>query len=166
MDAMAYALQRFDHHAGCSVVAVSSVYKTPPWGKTDQPWFLNACAELSTEMEPEALLQLCLDIEEEMERKRAEKWGPRTLDIDVLFYENLKISIPGRLILPHPEISKRAFVLVPLAEISPDLMLDGQTVANLAKKIKDQQVVKFSDEKLWWKNKLSGYSDRVKTKKT
>lgn len=166
MDAMAYALQRFDHHADCSVVAVSSVYKTPPWGKTDQPWFLNACTKLSTGMEPEALLQLCLDIEEEMQRKRTEKWGPRTLDIDLLFYEKLKISIPDRLILPHPEIGERAFVLIPLAEISPDLMLDGQTVASLAKKFEDQQIIKLSGGKLWWKDKLSGYSDTIKTGNT
>ncbi|RCL04067.1 MAG: 2-amino-4-hydroxy-6-hydroxymethyldihydropteridine diphosphokinase [Candidatus Tokpelaia sp. JSC189] len=160
MDSMAYALQCFDRRTDCSDITVSSVYKTPPWGKTDQPWFLNACAKLSTEMEPVTLLQFGLDIENEMERRRSEKWGPRTLDIDLLFYEDLKISMPDRLFLPHPEVRRRAFVLIPLAEISPDLIFEGKTIASLAEEFEDGQIIKCPTEKLWWKNKLSSYSDQ------
>jgi len=163
-EAMAYALQQFDHRADCCLLAVSSIYKTPPWGKTDQPWFLNACAKLTTTLEPEILLQLCLDIEKRMKRRRTEKWGPRTLDIDLLFYENLKISIPGQLVLPHPQMAERAFVLVPLAEISPDLLLDGQTVASRAEEKRDERIIKFPVENLWWKARLLGQADAMETK--
>jgi len=151
--AMAYALQRLDAHTDCRVLAVSSLYKTPPWGKTDQPWFLNACARISTRLEPEAFLQLCLDIETERKRTRVEKWGPRTLDIDLLFYDDVKMTNPGRLILPHPRIAERAFVLMPLAEIGPDLVVDGQSVSDRAKAFHDTSVVKLAIENLWWQAK-------------
>ncbi|RCL02649.1 MAG: 2-amino-4-hydroxy-6-hydroxymethyldihydropteridine diphosphokinase [Candidatus Tokpelaia sp. JSC188] len=154
MNAMAYALQCFDKHDDCSTITVSSVYKTPPWGKKDQPWFLNACAKISTGLAPEALLQLGLDIENEMERSRVEKWGPRTLDIDLLFYEDLKISISSRLLLPHPEIGRRAFVLIPLAEISPKLIFKGETIANLAEQFENKQIIKCPTGRLWWKGKF------------
>ncbi|MFC3072920.1 2-amino-4-hydroxy-6-hydroxymethyldihydropteridine diphosphokinase [Shinella pollutisoli] len=125
--AMAEALRALDARADCRVVAVSRLYRTPPWGKTDQDWFFNACALVDTRLRPEALLDACLGIEKAMKRERRERWGPRTIDIDVLAYEDVE-QAGGRLELPHPRMTGRGFVLMPLADIAPDLVVSGRTV--------------------------------------
>lgn len=125
--AMAEALRALDARADCRVVAVSRLYRTPPWGKTDQDWFFNACALVDTRLRPEALLDACLGIEKAMKRERRERWGPRTIDIDVLAYEGVE-QAGGRLELPHPRMTGRGFVLMPLADIAPDLVVSGRTV--------------------------------------
>jgi len=106
----------------------SRIYKTPPWGITDQDWFVNACVGVRTSLEPHALLARCLAVEEKMGRRRAEKWGPRIIDLDVLVYGDVELS-DDALTLPHPHITKRGFVLAPMADIAPDLVLDGRTIA-------------------------------------
>jgi 2-amino-4-hydroxy-6-hydroxymethyldihydropteridine diphosphokinase len=108
-------------------LARSGDYTTPPWGKTDQPPFVNACAHVETALSPHDLLEACLAVEREMGRVRMEKWGPRIIDIDVLAYGDRVIATPD-LIVPHPYMLERAFVLVPLAEIAPNLIVDGRTV--------------------------------------
>ncbi len=125
--AMAEALQRLDGRADCRVTAVSRLYRTPPWGKTDQDWFFNASALVETLLAPEPLLDACLGVEKDMKRERKERWGPRTIDIDVLTYEGVAQE-GGRLELPHPRMTGRGFVLMPLADIAPDLEIDGRTV--------------------------------------
>lgn len=100
------------------VVAVSSLWSTPPWGRTDQPDFLNAVAELRTALSPQALLDTALAAERALKRERRERWGPRTLDIDILLFGERAIHDEG-LEIPHPRIGERAFVTVPLAEIAP-----------------------------------------------
>lgn len=117
--------------SGVRVVARSSVWRTPPWGKTDQPDFLNMAALVATRLPPHDLLTLCLDLESRAGRVRAERWGPRRLDIDLLTYGDLRLD-DARLTLPHPRMAERAFVLVPLAEIAPDLRVAGARVADLA----------------------------------
>lgn len=112
---------------GARVVARSSNWKTPPWGVTDQPAFVNACAQIETELSPRALLDLCLAVETSLGRVRTMKWGPRAIDLDVLDYDGRRIDQPG-LTLPHPHLTERAFVLVPLAEIVPDRVVAGATV--------------------------------------
>ena len=107
----------------------SSLYRTAPVGNTEQPEFINAVATLQTNLEPESLLDALLDIEARFGRIRAEKNGPRTLDLDLLLYNNQQLNLP-RLILPHPRLHLRAFVLYPLAELAPDLQLPGR--GNLA----------------------------------
>lgn len=107
----------------------SRVYKTPPWGKTDQDWFVNACIGVKTTLAPHELLARCLAVEEQMGRHRAEKWGPRIIDLDVLVYGDTQLS-DEKLTIPHPHITKRAFVLAPLSDIAPDLVLEGQSVAD------------------------------------
>lgn len=103
----------------------SRLYRTPPWGVTDQPDFINAVAELETRLAPRGLLDALLAIERANGRRRgAERWGPRTLDLDLLAYADLRRDEPG-LSLPHPRIGERAFVLVPLAELAADLHLPG-----------------------------------------
>ncbi|PDT25637.1 2-amino-4-hydroxy-6-hydroxymethyldihydropteridine diphosphokinase [Rhizobium hidalgonense] len=127
--AMAAALQRLDGRGDCRVTAVSRLYRTPPWGKTDQSFFFNACAAVETRLAPEALLDVCLSIEREMKRERIERWGPRTLDIDVLTYGDVIQEAP-RLELPHPRMTDRGFVLMPLADIAPGLLVKGRAVSD------------------------------------
>jgi len=105
----------------------SRFYRNPAWGKTDQPEFINAVAELQTRLTPRVLLERLLAIEERFGRVRSqgEKWGPRKLDLDLLVYGEESLDEPG-LHLPHPHLHERAFVLVPLAEIAPDLVIPGQ----------------------------------------
>lgn len=107
------------------VVHSSSLYRTAPVGITEQPEFINAVAQLETDLAPEALLDALLDIEQRFGRVRAERNGPRTLDLDVLLYNNQFVDLP-RLTLPHPRLHLRAFVLQPLAEIAPDLVIPGR----------------------------------------
>ena len=104
------------------VVHTSSLYRTAPVGNTEQPEFINAVAALETTLAPEALLDALLDVEQRFGRIRAEKNGPRTLDLDLLLYNDLELDLP-RLTLPHPRLHLRAFVLLPLAEISPKMLL-------------------------------------------
>jgi 2-amino-4-hydroxy-6-hydroxymethyldihydropteridine diphosphokinase len=112
---------------GLRVTARSADYRTPPWGDTDQDWFLNGALGVETALDPHALLDACLDVERALGRVRERRWGPRVIDIDVLFYEGAAVS-DERLILPHRFVRERAFVLVPLAEIAPDLVIGGETV--------------------------------------
>lgn len=131
LGAMRSALKALDQDPSCRVERVSSVWKTPPWGVTDQPDFLNACAAVSTRLEPRAFLELCLSVEKNLKRVRDQRWGPRSIDIDVLFFGDRIISEEG-LNIPHPRIADRAFVLVPLAEIAPDVKIAGTGIAHLA----------------------------------
>ncbi|NWG26063.1 MAG: 2-amino-4-hydroxy-6-hydroxymethyldihydropteridine diphosphokinase [Pseudorhodoplanes sp.] len=104
----------------------SSDYRTPPWGVADQAPFVNACITVSTALTPPALLRRAHSVERAFgrDREREERWGPRTLDIDVLAYEDLVLHEPD-ITLPHPRVLERAFVLVPLAEIAPDRQISG-----------------------------------------
>lgn len=104
-----------------SIVEKSSLYLSPPWGKTDQPYFLNQVLNVSTQLEPELLMAACLRTENELGRKRLEKYGPRTIDIDLLYYHG-RVCATELLTLPHPRIHARRFVLVPLTEIAPDFV--------------------------------------------
>jgi 2-amino-4-hydroxy-6-hydroxymethyldihydropteridine diphosphokinase len=106
------------------LVAVSSIYETEPWGDPDQPLYLNMCCALETDQEPLTLLRAVKQIEHRLGRRPTRRWGPRPIDIDLLAYETLEIDTP-ELILPHPRIAERAFVLAPLAEIAPTLRLSG-----------------------------------------
>ncbi len=124
---MARALDLLTERGDVRLVARSRDFKTPPWGKTDQPWFANACAGVATDLEPSELLARCLEVERRLGRVRTEKWGPRIIDLDVLAHKAGAVNEPD-LVLPHPRITERAFVLAPLADIAPDLVLDGRTV--------------------------------------
>lgn len=111
------------------VTARSADYRTPPWGKLDQDWFVNACARVETPLPPRDLLGLCLAVERQLGRERRERWGPRAIDIDILAYDDLSMTSQD-LTLPHPHLTDRAFVLVPLAEIAPGLTVAGDSVAH------------------------------------
>jgi 2-amino-4-hydroxy-6-hydroxymethyldihydropteridine diphosphokinase len=125
------------------LVARSSLYRTAPVGRAAQPDFVNAVARVDTQLEPDALLQALLDIERQHARVRLERNGPRTLDLDLLLYGRRRIDLPG-LTVPHPRMHQRAFVLVPLAEIAPDLDIPGAgRVADLAARAQGQAAVRI-----------------------
>jgi len=112
-----------------ALVARSSDYATPPWGEEDQARFINACIEIDTSLDPHALLFVLHKVEQKFGRDRARerRWGPRTIDLDLIAYDNVSIDKP-ELTLPHPRLFERAFVLVPLAEIAPDRVIRGRRV--------------------------------------
>jgi dihydropteroate synthase len=116
---------------GIDLTAVSRFYRTAPWGKTDQDWFVNACALARTRLPPEVLLDRVKALEVELGRAPTERWGPRVIDIDLIAYDDVARKTE-RLTLPHPELFNRAFVLVPLAEIAPDLVIAGVRVGDAA----------------------------------
>ncbi len=111
----------------------SSDYRTPPWGVADQPPFVNACIGVETALAPRALLLRAQAVERLFgrDRRNERRWGPRTLDIDLLDYDDRSVAEPG-LTLPHPRLFERAFVLIPLAEIAPDRRIAGRRVAEAA----------------------------------
>lgn len=149
--AMAAALRIVDADAGTSVVAASSLYRTPPWGKTDQPDFVNAVAELRTGHRPRALLALCLDAERSLKRERRERWGPRIIDIDILLYGERAVHEAG-LDIPHPRMLDRAFVLAPLAEIAPDLKIAGKAVSERLAALDRTGIVRLDSGRDWWRS--------------
>ena len=112
-----------------TLTARSSSYRTPPWGVTDQPAFLNAVIAVTTTLPPHALLARALDCERALGRDRSHerRWGPRRIDIDILAYDDIELHDTD-LTLPHPRLLERAFVLVPLAEIAPDRSIGGVRV--------------------------------------
>jgi 2-amino-4-hydroxy-6-hydroxymethyldihydropteridine diphosphokinase len=149
-EAMGTALRLLDAEPDTKVVAVSSLYKTPPWGKTDQPDFINAAAGVETSLSPRGLLERCLDAERRLKRVRQERWGPRVLDMDILLFGNWRIVEEG-LVIPHPRMLERAFVLVPLAEIAPNLVLEGAAVSARAERIDSAGIVRLPTRRDWWK---------------
>ena len=118
------ALQALAGVPQTTLLRYSRLYRTPPWGLLEQPEFINAVAELDTTLDPHALLAQLRRIEADAGRARQERWGPRSLDLDLLTYDSVRIETP-ELQLPHPRMAQRAFVLIPLAELAPDLLLDA-----------------------------------------
>jgi 2-amino-4-hydroxy-6-hydroxymethyldihydropteridine diphosphokinase len=130
-DLLRQALRRLDETPGVTVQAISSVHETDPWGDTDQPPFLNLVAQILCTLEPLQLLAEAKRIERELGRRPRQRWGPREIDIDLLLSGDLVVETPD-LTVPHPLLADRQFVLVPLAELAPDLQLpDGSTVPSL-----------------------------------
>jgi 2-amino-4-hydroxy-6-hydroxymethyldihydropteridine diphosphokinase len=117
------ALDELDSIAATRLLQRSSLYRSAPWGVLEQPAFVNAVAEIETCLSPRALLHALLSIEQAHGRDRGgERWGPRTLDLDLLAYADLRIDEAG-LVVPHPHLAQRAFVLMPLAEIAADFVV-------------------------------------------
>jgi 2-amino-4-hydroxy-6-hydroxymethyldihydropteridine diphosphokinase len=142
---MQFAIDTLHSNAQCRVTRISKVYKTPPWGVTDQDWFFNACAEVKTSLMPEALLDELLSIERLRGRVRDMRWGPRTLDLDLLVYGNSNVETE-RLTVPHPRMAERPFVIVPLMDIAPDRVVSGRTVSDYARKLDTSDIEIASEE--------------------
>ncbi|MCG3120816.1 MAG: 2-amino-4-hydroxy-6-hydroxymethyldihydropteridine pyrophosphokinase [bacterium] len=124
MDWLLQARAKLIASAAIKVVQVSAIYETAPVGKTDQPAFLNQVLEIRTTLAPEDLLARLLQIEQELGRVRQERWGPRIIDLDLLAFGVRQIQT-RRLVLPHPELPHRRFVLAPWAEIAPEFEVAG-----------------------------------------
>ena len=124
--------------------AVSRIYRTPPWGVVDQGDFANACAIGETSLAPYELLAAVKKIEADMGRAPTWRWGPRLIDIDILFLGDRNLDDP-ELTIPHKELFRRSFVLTPLAEIAPDLFLDGVSVARASKAMEPSDIKIWSD---------------------
>ena len=135
------ALTALDGRIGMDLRTVSPAYWTKPWGLPDQPEFLNAVALVETRQEPVELLRTLLAIESGLGRRRnEERWGPREIDLDLLLFED-RVMEGEELTLPHPRLHERAFVLVPLADLAPDLMVPGQgRVAELLEALPEEQL--------------------------
>jgi len=127
-----HAVELLGKTEGIEVTAVSSYYNTAPVGYIEQPDFLNAAAEIKTALPPNGLLQVCMSIEKELKRERVMRWGPRTIDLDILLYGDRIIS-GEHLTVPHPRMHERNFVLKPLNEIAPYAIhpVNGQTVSEM-----------------------------------
>src|SRR3979411_221219 len=128
------------------VLARSSDYATPPWGEENQARFINACIEIDTSLDPHALLFTLHKIEHKFGRDRARetRGGPRTLDLDLIAYDDVSIQKP-ELTLPHPRLFERAFVLVPLLEIAPDRVIAGRSVADAVARTSTQGIERLPD---------------------
>lgn len=117
---LSVARNHIEHHAG-KIISESSIYETAAWGITDQDAFLNQVIEIETRHSPQKLIEILLKIESEIGRKREIKWGPRLIDLDILYFSK-KIIQEENLSIPHPFLHERGFVLIPLAEISPSFI--------------------------------------------
>lgn len=138
------ALKELDTLPLSRLVAASSLYSSRPVGPQDQPDFVNAVTALETHLSPLALLDQLQALEQQHRRRRQRHWGPRTLDLDLLLYANNAINMP-RLQVPHPQMTARAFVLLPLAEIAPSLNLLQQPLSAWLKGVEDQSLERLSD---------------------
>lgn len=133
-------------HPKINLEAWSSFYETAPVGKTDQPDFINAVVAINTALSPNELLAECHAVEAKLGRVRLERWGPRVIDLDLLIFSDSVINKPGQIELPHPRLTERLFVLLPLQEIAPELKLSGIKIKEIITSCPDRSKVKiFAD---------------------
>ncbi|TCT18180.1 2-amino-4-hydroxy-6-hydroxymethyldihydropteridine diphosphokinase [Melghiribacillus thermohalophilus] len=137
-DYLDLAIQMLQEHPQIKVAARSSVYETEPVGYVDQSSFLNMVIKGKTLLSPFELLDVCQTIEYRLGRKREMKWGPRTIDLDILMYNNENIETE-HLMIPHPRMFERAFVLIPFSDLDGDLPIDGITINHYIRKLSDQE---------------------------
>lgn len=137
------AVRRIAAGSTMTLIKESSLYETEPWGVTGQGPFINSAIEVDTMLEPLELFAFLKSIESEMGRAKSERWGPRVIDLDIIFYGD-KIVTGESLTIPHPSVRERAFVLVPLNEIAPDFIdpVTGKRVSGLLKELSDKGGVK------------------------
>jgi 2-amino-4-hydroxy-6-hydroxymethyldihydropteridine diphosphokinase len=122
---IADAVALLDEHPGIEVLRASTLRETAPWGPVEQPRFLNGAVAVETTLAPRELLEALLDVERRLGRVRNERFGPRTIDLDLLLYGDAVVDEPG-LTVPHPRLRERAFALEPLVELDASLVVPGQ----------------------------------------
>ncbi|WP_071393047.1 2-amino-4-hydroxy-6-hydroxymethyldihydropteridine diphosphokinase [Bacillus tuaregi] len=142
------ALKMLQDNYPIAVVNVSSIYETDPVGYEEQGQFLNMVVQVQTALSPYQLLEACLQTEKELGRKREIRWGPRTIDLDILLYNDENI-ISEMLVVPHPRMHERSFVIIPLLEITPDIVLPTlkQPLYEIADQLSDKEGVRVWKEK-------------------
>jgi 2-amino-4-hydroxy-6-hydroxymethyldihydropteridine diphosphokinase len=133
------AIRRLTADGSVRISSRSKLYRSAPWGVTDQDWFINACVAIRTKLSPHELLKHCQAVENDMGRVRTIRWGPRIIDVDILTFGDLKIGDPD-LTVPHPLIAERAFVLVPLRDVAPELRLNGRAIDEMLDKLDRSEV--------------------------
>lgn len=136
---LTYAVQLLSEKI--NILKTSSFYETEPVGYKDQPWFMNIVVEGITHLSPEDLLVFTQSIEQAMKRVKTIVNGPRIIDVDILLYESVKINTET-LIIPHPRMTERAFVMYPLFEISPELLIEGKSLKNMMENFKGEEIKK------------------------
>ena len=114
-------------HENINITNKSKIYETKAWGYTDQADFLNMCLEINTSLDEIQLLEVCGQVEQKLNRKRIIRWGPRTIDVDILFFNDIILN-NEKLSIPHPRISERAFVLIPLMDLNTNLVIKNKTI--------------------------------------
>lgn len=158
------ALQLLDEVDGINVLQHSSIYETEPVGYLDQPFFFNLVCQLRTKLTPQQLLHQLQRIEQTLKRVRTVRWGPRTIDLDILLFGTRIVDQPN-LTIPHPRMLQRSFVMIPLAELAPDLIIPGteQTVLQWKErciKRSTSLVRKVIPKENWRKEEVVDASDR------
>jgi 2-amino-4-hydroxy-6-hydroxymethyldihydropteridine diphosphokinase len=138
------AIERLTADGAVTLISQSRFYRTAPWGVTDQDWFVNACIAVRTDLTARELLRRCQVVENDMARVRTRRWGPRNIDVDVLTFRDSKINEPDY-VVPHPRIAERAFVLVPLKDIAPSLIIDGRSLDEMLSKLDAADVQPLDD---------------------
>ena len=142
------AVAALGHDGLVTDIVGSSLYRTAPWGHvTEQDWFVNACICGHTKLPPTDLLAACKAIEQRLGRTTTVRWGPRVIDIDILYYGDVALRTPG-LTIPHKDMLQRAFVLVPLAQIRPDKLIQGQRIKNAAAALEPTDVVALPEQSI------------------
>jgi 2-amino-4-hydroxy-6-hydroxymethyldihydropteridine diphosphokinase len=136
------AIELLRQNKGIEVGKISSYYETEPVGYEDQEWFMNVVIEVETELSPYELLEACQEIENELKRVRLIRWGPRTIDVDILLYEDFN-SKDEKLTVPHPRMTERAFVLVPLYEINKELDINEKNISEWVELLDGEQIRKL-----------------------
>ena len=138
------SLELLNDHPQLEVTNVSSYYETEPVGFTEQDWFQNIVAEVETDLEPYDLLALCNQVEKDLGRERIIRWGPRIIDVDILTYGDYT-SDAEKLTVPHPRMHERAFVMVPLYEINPELVISGQDIKEILDSLEGEEIRRMAN---------------------
>ena len=133
------ACEILQKHTQINILKISKVYETKAWGYTEQDDFFNICVEIETTLCPLELLEVCHLIEEKLNRVRVIRWGPRNIDVDILFFNNI-ISENESLTLPHPRIKERAFVLIPLMDLNESLIINDKSISYYLSKLSKEEI--------------------------
>lgn len=140
------AAKLLSDHEGLNIIEASSFYVTAPIGYEEQEDFVNAVLLCETALSPLDLLAHCQSVEQALNRVRLIRWGPRTIDVDIIWY-NDQIINEAELTVPHPRMTERAFVMVPLMEIMPSLTIEGKSIQSICENLADQEIRKMTHEK-------------------
>ncbi len=132
------AVNLLDNYENITVTNKSKIYETKAWGYTDQADFLNMCIEIKTSLNEYELLKVCQEVELKLNRERIIRWGPRTIDVDILFFNDIILNNED-LYIPHPRISERAFVLIPLMDINKNLLIKGKVIGEYLNSLTNEE---------------------------